>query len=208
MKLAIDKYKILYLRKGKAFVESLSRKLLARLVTIKQPEQTLAQTDIAEYCLLMPDTDPITAKHTAGIIKHRLEASTYRIDGCEHAITVSIGLSCPVIHTGIQLKQLLDDAGIKMAGNTQTVRPESTSPQPDNNSLKLFRHLDQLTLQITQQKDIDPNLLMQKILPLLHNWNQKMGGICTYEINKLEAISRTQAPDMKTQLKITTKEPA
>ncbi|MEE9492646.1 MAG: response regulator [Gammaproteobacteria bacterium] len=216
MKLAIDKYKILYLRKGKAFVESLSRELLARLVTIKQPEHTLAQTDIAEYCLLMPNTDPITAKHTAGIIKHKLEASTYRIDDCEHAITVNIGLSCPVIRTGVQLKQLLDDASIKLTpssntsqpDNAQTARTKNIARRRSNDSSRLFTLLDQLTDQIRRQENIDPGLLMQKILPLLHDWNQKMGGICTDEINKLEAVSRSPTADTKTQHKITTEEPA
>ncbi|MEE9343904.1 MAG: response regulator [Gammaproteobacteria bacterium] len=219
LKIEIDKYKVLFLRQGKAFIDHLAKQILELLMTSKGTQHIVARTGLAEFSVLLPDADPISARHMADSYKCALEKQAFSINDSNTQITVSAGLSCPVLRYDTQFKQLITDANEKLAiaygcgGNviiTDSANPlnpqksKRTNHTPTNASSTARRApspLDQLAHLGKEliRNDVDADRLLDKLLPLLHYWSREKSGLCQLQIQQLEKTLQKQTDKPKTE---------
>jgi diguanylate cyclase (GGDEF)-like protein len=183
----LDKYKIHFLRHGKAFAEALLKQFAYFLSQGRRREDTLAHLGHGEFALLLPSSDPIGTRHLANALRRRIEQHQFTVSGEPLTVTASLGIACPVLSHSTRFARLLEDTrqqlkaaeldgGNRVRATTVTdshTEPTSSEPAISLNHIaqpgEVSQALNALHFKTPIRGDIDA--IVRAVLPLLDNWN-------------------------------------
>jgi two-component system cell cycle response regulator len=190
----VDKYKVLFLRRGKECAESVLGQLAKTLCTDRRREDTVARIGMDTFAILLPCANPVGARRVAEQLRSSIENQVFNNAGETLSITASVAASCPLIHADTKPQELLADASEKLksaqhAGGNCVVHkhaaaePESLPADADDTSETLPPQHPQVAsiadvqraleaLSMGQQPDGRMTALIRATLPLLGEWNR------------------------------------
>lgn len=192
----IDRYKVLYLRRGKGAAESALSQLTKILCADRRREDTVARIGLDTFAILLPCANPVGARRVAEQLRATVESQTFDNAGDTFSITTSIAVSCPLIHPDIKPQELLFDTSEKLnsaqhaGGNCVVHKRAATAPaslpaDPDTKSAALSRQRPPPqvasiaavqhaleALSTGRQPDGCMTALIRATLPLFEEWNR------------------------------------
>jgi diguanylate cyclase (GGDEF)-like protein len=205
IQIRIDKYKVLFLRKGKQVAEEILNKLAEQLSRSRRQEDTVARLSLDTFAILLPSANSIGARKIAETLKAGVEQLTLTTNDEQVKITVSIAVTTPVIQQDTTAAQLLNDGYSKLdraleAGGDRieyqlSARPAAeneTDVAKSNDTIKVAVaspaavHQALVSLSAGKPADADINDLARAVLPLLRSWNSTRNGRHSGLINQLE----------------------
>jgi diguanylate cyclase (GGDEF)-like protein len=186
----VDKYKVLFLRRGKQTAEEVLRRIAQLLNAGRRREDTVARSGLDNFSILLPSANPIGARRVAEQLQLAIKEQDFTIDGEAVPVSVTIAVSSPPIHAHVDRTQLLADAEEKLkvgqqAGGDciQHATPETTPQQPVEKpaaiepeavtvatGAEVHRALEALARGDTVEVSADA--LARAVLPILEAWDQ------------------------------------
>ena len=186
----VDKYKILFLRRGRQAAESILCRIADVLNEDRRREDTVGRLGLDSFAILLPSANPQGAARIARQLHAAIGQESFGND--TDSISVSIAASSPAIHSKLTSGQLLEDAREKLklalssGGNCVQVTEIDTAkdkplsgntPQPAAVQAATIAEpaavLQALqTLSNGQRPGVNCDELVRSVLPLLDAWNQ------------------------------------
>lgn len=213
----LDKYKIHFLRHGKAFAETLLKQFADFLSQGRRREDTLAHLGHGEFALLLPSSDPGGTSQLANALRNRIEQHAFTINGEPLQVTATISIANPVLSQGTcfsrlfgdcrqQLKAAELDGGNQVRAITATAPPAEPAAAVHTQSGKhiaqpgeVSQALNALRFQSAISGDMDA--LVRAIMPLLDNWNRHHDERYTEQLDRLRAgLFNTSPPATTTEM--------
>jgi two-component system cell cycle response regulator len=191
LQVQIDKYKIMFLRRGKQTAEEIVRRVAQLLSEGRRREDAVARIGMDTFGVLLPSANSVGAKPVAEQLQSAVADEDFGIDGDTVPVSVSIAVSSPLIQPGTTPDELLADGGQKLSaaqkvgGNRIQYALEASSvpanepPEPVSEPeptipgalvADVQRALQALT--DTAEGDCSADQLAKTVLPLLAAWNQ------------------------------------
>jgi len=133
----IDRYKVLFLRRGKEAAESALVQLVGILRSGRRREDIVARVGLDSFAILLPCANPVGARRVAEQMRAAIERHAFHGPTGSFSITASVAVSSPFIHPDIKSRELLDDAAEKLksahhsGGNCVVHRSAATAPEPE-----------------------------------------------------------------------------
>jgi diguanylate cyclase (GGDEF)-like protein len=203
----VEKYKVLFLRRGKPTAEEVLRRLAGLLGEERRREDTVARFDMDSFGILLPSANLMSARRVAEKLHLAIKQREFNIGGETVPVNVTIAVSSPPVHVHINSAELVADVGKKLkiaqkAGGdrVQYTLAETNLEQPVQKAVAsitdVHRSLQSLSSGETIESPTDE--LARAVLPILEAWNR------THE-NKHSALlaqlkSALQAGDSKEPL--------
>ncbi|HHJ16407.1 MAG TPA: response regulator [Gammaproteobacteria bacterium] len=206
----IDKYKILFLRRGKQTAESILCRVAGILQEGRRREDTVARIGLDSFGVLLPSANPEGAARIARQLHAVIGQANLGND--TDTISVSIAASSPAIHSDLTPEQILLDAREKLklalAAGGNCVQPTEAAPAKDKpvaeetpqpaaeqarataEPADVQRALQALANGLRPETGCDD--LVQAILPLLEAWNQSHDNRYSALLRQLEAALRPE----------------
>lgn len=180
MRLSIDKYEVLFKRRGKALAEKVllnSAKIIGNIV---RREDTVARIGLSEFAVVMPGTDAESARLCAERIHAIMQKTGYRMGNSRFRMTVSAGLVSPALGKNIsfddvikqvneRLKQAVKEGGDRVVESAMSFDDDGTI------TLTVDEALVALRSGATEQLDLQLLWLMERMYPLLQYANKQLG---------------------------------
>ncbi|MEE9421660.1 MAG: response regulator [Gammaproteobacteria bacterium] len=204
LSIQLDKYKIHFLRHGKAFALELLREFSKLLTQGRRREDSLAHLGHGEFALLLPSSDPIGTKYLADALKKRIEQHQFNIMGKLLTVTASIGIAGTVFNHSTQFTKLLEDTrqqlkvaeldgGNRIQPGVKTSQPEPAQSNPVKVPAPATAQADEIIQAMTSLRFNTPmsgdiNAIARAVFPLLESWNTQHGN---QYAQQLETIRRT-----------------
>ena len=186
----VEKYKALFLRRGKQTAEEVLRRLAGLLGEERRREDTVARYGMDTFGILLPSANLMSARRVAGQLQLAIKQREFNIGGEMVPLNVTIAVSSPPVHAHIDSADLLADVGEKLkiaqkAGGdrVQYSLAETTLEQPVQKAVAVeavaasvasisdvHRALQSLSSGDTIESHADG--LARAVLPLLDAWNR------------------------------------
>ena len=191
----VDRYKVLFLRRGKEAAERTLVQLADILSEGRRREDIVARVGLDSFAILLPCANPVGARRVAEQLRATIEEHSFQVPDGPCSITVSVAVSSPFIHSDSKPRELLDDAAEKLksahhgggncvvhssaAATPEAPVEESTpaSPAPPPHATPpatpadVQRALEALSA--GEQPDGSLSALVRAALPLLEAWNRE-----------------------------------
>lgn len=188
--LRVDKYKVLFLRRGKQTAEEVLRRVAHLVNAGRRREDTVARSGLDSFSILLPSANPVGARRVAEQLQLAIKEQDFNIDGESVPVSVTIAVSSQPIHAQISRSQLLADAedklkvGQQAGGNCIQYATPETAPQPPTekpaavepepvsvaSGADVHRALEALAEGRTVEVSADA--LARAVLPILEAWDQ------------------------------------
>ena len=186
----VEKYKALFLRRGKQIAEEVLRRLAGLLGEERRREDTVARYGMDTFGILLPSANLMSARRVAGQLQLAIKQREFNIGGEMVPLNVTIAVSSPPVHAHIDSADLLADVGEKLkiaqkAGGdrVQYSLAETTLEQPVQKAVAVeavaasvasisdvHRALQSLSSGDTIESHADG--LARAVLPILDAWNR------------------------------------
>ena len=186
----VEKYKALFLRRGKQTAEEVLRRLAGLLGEERRREDTVARYGMDTFGILLPSANLMSARRVAGPLQLAIKQREFNIGGEMVPLNVTIAVSSPPVHAHIDSADLLADVGEKLkiaqkAGGdrVQYSLAETTLEQPVQKAVAVeavaasvasisdvHRALQSLSSGDTIESHADG--LARAVLPILDAWNR------------------------------------
>ena len=196
----IQKYKVLFLRRGKLAAETLVKELTVILGAGRRREDTVGYIALDTFGIVLPSANLPGAKRVLAQLSDAIDSAEIRVDGEALPFNISFGLCTPDIRPGILAEDVLALAEMELSNPTTTtpgtrITAESpasvtgeapapapklpvTVPEPSCEPVKytvatpadIQQALHALANQT--QPTNSPDALLRGILPLLDAWNR------------------------------------
>ena len=186
----VEKYKVLFLRRGKQTAEEVLRRLAGLLGEERRREDTVARYGMDTFGILLPSANLMSARRVAGQLQLAIKQREFNIGGEMVPLNVTIAVSSPPVHAHIDSADLLADVGEKLkiaqkAGGdrVQYSLAETTLEQPVQKAVAVeavaasvasisdvHRALQSLSSGDTIESHADG--LARAVLPILDAWNR------------------------------------
>ena len=186
----VEKYKALFLRRGKQTAEAVLRRLAGLLGEERRREDTVARYGMETFGILLPSTNLMNARRVAEHLQLAIKQREFNIGGEMVPLNVTIAVSSPPVHAPIDSADLLADVGEKLkiaqkAGGdrVQYSLAETTLEQPVQKAVAVeavaasvasisdvHRALQSLSNGDTIESHADG--LARAVLPILDAWNR------------------------------------
>jgi two-component system cell cycle response regulator len=186
----VEKYRVLFLRRGKQTAEEVLRRLGDLLCKGRRREDTVARFSMDTFGILLPSASLMGARRVAEQLHLAIEQQDFNIDDEPVPVNVSIAVTSPPVHAQLNAAELLADAGEKLkiakkAGTNREQRtPEETTLEAparkpvarDTESTRIATIADvQRALQLLSGGgtiDGSTDELARAVLPILEAWNR------------------------------------
>ncbi|MCO6411664.1 MAG: diguanylate cyclase [Thiogranum sp.] len=133
----VEKYKVMFLRRGKPAAEETLRRLAGVLTADRRREDTVARIGMDTFGILLPSANPPGANRVAQQLRTAIGQQDFSIDGDPVQVSVSIGVSSGDIRPDSKADALLEEAVQALendANGAIGIPPQSTpaipSPEP------------------------------------------------------------------------------
>jgi len=186
----VEKYKTLFLRRGKQTAEEILRRLAVLLGEERRREDTVARFSMDSFGILLPSANLMSARRVAEQLHLAIKQRDFKFGGETVPVNVTIAVSSPPVHTHINAAELLADAGEKLkiakkAGGdrVQFTLTKTSLEQPAQKTVAkepeptrvasiadVQRALQSLSSGDTIENSTDE--LARAVLPILEAWNQ------------------------------------
>jgi len=214
--LQVDRYKVLFLRRGKEAAESALVQLAGILRAGRRREDIVARVGLDSFAILLPCSNPVGARRVAEQLRAAIEAHTFQGTAGSFSVTASVAVSSPFIHPDIKPGELLDDAAEKLkiaqqgGGNRVVHRPAETASEvevesPEDmctaaaagdatvaSSADVQRALEALAA--GHQPEGCMSALVRATVPLLEAWNRQQDNRHAALIEHLKASFKPEQP--------------
>ncbi len=208
----IEKYKVMFLRKGKKTAEETLRQTAELLSRERRREDKIARIGIDTFALLLPSANAIGAHRVAENLHQSLQSHDFRVDDEAVSVRSSLAVSfVPVDHridadtlTGdatAKLKQAIESGGncirhdedlVANSIDNDTAANQSVTEKPlVATSVDVENALQALTHQ--RPTGQDSAALARAVLPLLQAWSRANGGICTTQLEDIRNALGTES---------------
>jgi len=220
----IEKYKVMFLRKGKKTAEEILQQTAQLLSRERRREDKVARTGMDTFALLLPSANAPGARRVGEQLHQNLQSHDFDIDG--ESVSVRASMAVSFVPTGSQISAdtLMTDASeilkkaIASGGgciqfdegcSPETAADEVTTEQsgpvtvpvaspPVASSTEVEQALQALAHQ--RQTGQDAATLVRAVLPLLHAWSVENDGICATQLeairNAIDAERQTETRDL------------
>lgn len=218
----IDKYKILYLRRGKQVAETLSRKLAETLCVDRRREDTVGRIALDVFGILLPSANLPGSKRVLHQLTEAIKQMEIRVDGEQVPFNVSFGLCNVDIRAGIRADEVLALAEAELPTPSSLTAPPTRqatknpkqvrtaekalpaaviAPKPEKRcaatSADIQYALNALANNARPVASADD--LMRGVLPILDNWNHSHNQQHDSLINALRAaLNAEKSPETAT----------
>jgi len=197
----VEKYKIMFLRRGKQTAEEVLRHMAQLLCRGRRQEDNVARISLDTFGILLPSADTSSARRIAEHLLVTIRAHDFEVNGENIPTTASIAVVSPMISTGTEAAAGLKEAREKLqlaylAGGDciqydRVNRIDSSIPGTSARSTATAASVTDVenALQILtagDRLDTDTVPLVRAIMPLLHAWNQSHNNRYSTLIESLE----------------------
>ncbi len=215
----VDKYKILFLRQGKQSAESILQGIAQTLSKGRRREDTIARIGLDTFGILLPSATQEGAAQVARQLHKAIGEKTFGSDGKPIRVSVSISVSSPPLHAGLDTAQLLAEgnatlkqalaaggdcvrgAGTEVPAASDTsagdALPESktVSPAPLTAATPADVQRALQALIDGRHPDTSADALARAVLPVLYNWNQACSNHYSPLVGQLKSALETTEED-------------
>lgn len=112
--LSIDKYDVLFKKKGKQMAEKVLTHIAKIIGGSVRHEDTVARVGLSQFAVLMPGADEATARKIADRVHRLMQKTGYRIGTTRFRMTMSAGLVCPTLTPELQFEDVLKIAEMRL----------------------------------------------------------------------------------------------
>jgi diguanylate cyclase (GGDEF)-like protein len=110
LRLNIDKYEVLFKKKGKQLAEKVLVNISKIISGSVRHEDTVARVGLSQFAVLMPGADESMARKIAERVHRLMQKTGYRIGNARFRMTMSAGLVCPTLSPDLQFDEVLQVA--------------------------------------------------------------------------------------------------
>jgi len=201
----VERYKILFLRRGKQAAEGALRRIAQLLSNNRRREDQVARIGLDTFGVLLPSADADGGTRVAENLLEAIRGHDFSVDGQSVSLTASIAVVSPASAEATPLA-LLDEAKRKLqlavtAGGDRIQRelpaeaPVGPTPaEGDYDVIGLERTVQAL---VDTGRPQDAAALARTIMPVLRNWNQACND---RHRDLLEALENALAEDHRAAL--------
>lgn len=186
----VEKYKALFLRRGKQTAEEVLRWLGGLLGEGRRQEDTVARFDMDTFGILLPSANLMGARRVAEELHLAIKQQGFNIGDETVPVNVTIAVSSPPVHAHMNSAELLADVGEKLkiaqkAGgdHVQHTLAETTLEQPVRKpvamepgpvSVASIADVQQALQSLSSGDTIESSTdeLARAVLPILQAWNR------------------------------------
>ncbi len=186
----VEKYKALFLRRGKQTAEEVLRWLGGLLGEGRRQEDTVARFDMDTFGILLPSANLMGARRVAEELHLAIKQQGFNIGDETVPVNVTIAVSSPSVHAHMNSAELLADVGEKLkiaqkAGgdHVQYTLAETTLEQPVRKpvamepgpvSVASIADVQQALQSLSSGDTIESSTdeLARAVLPILQAWNR------------------------------------
>jgi len=207
----IDKYKILFLRQGKQTAEGILQRIAQILSDDRRREDSVARIRLDTFGILLPSATQEGAGRVARQLLEAVREETFGSSSEHLSVSVSIAVSSPSMHSGLDATQLMAEASETLkralaAGGdcVQGAGTETTtvSGSPAGETLPGSEPATPAPPAVTDPADVQHALqalldgrraensadaLARAVLPILDNWNQTRNNHYSALIEQLKS---------------------
>jgi diguanylate cyclase (GGDEF)-like protein len=205
----IDKYKVVFLRRGKQVAEEILRRTARLIGEGRRREDKVARVGMDSFGVLLPSANPVGARRVADQLRSVIEQQSFEFNGEPLSITASVAVAVPAFTAGYRAEDLMADANAKLAlaqkagGNrvqTELGEPVATSGGAAGAGLEksLAMLIDQAS-RVMKAGDAPGavdlrslNELARAVLPALEAWNRAHDNA---HRTLIESLRSALAPD-------------
>ncbi len=220
----IEKYKVLFLRRGKQVAETLSRELAKILSEGRRREDTVGHIALDTFGILLPSANRPGAKRVLTQLEDAIDRAEISVDGEPVPFKVSFGLCNPDIRPGLRAEDVIALAEAEFSSTPRVAPvPAAATPSPDSatdtpQQIQTVQApappppvIEPEPLEVATPADIQqaletlaantepttaPDALVRGILPLLNTWNRSEGNQYDSLVKALhEALYATETPE-------------
>lgn len=216
----IEKYKVMFLRRGKQTAEEVLRRTTRLLSRDRRREDKVARINMDTFALLLPSANAGGARRVGEHIHRSLQSDDFEIDGEPVPVRTSLAISFVPHNREISADALLDDATAKLkqaieSGGNCIQYDEETSAAAEDNGATANPPGSPEPLPVASSTDVEQALqalmhqrqtgqstkpLARAVLPLLQAWSRENGGICATQLedirNALNAEHNVETNDL------------
>lgn len=197
--LQVEKYKILFLRRGKQTAEAVLRHMAQLLSEGRRREDTVARVGLDTFSILLPSANAIGARRVAEHLLEAIRGHGFEVNDAVIPVSASVAVVSPAINSETKAADLLEEAREKLrlaleAGGDRVqhdiARPTQsvTPPAPVQASAPaVTRQTTPIKPAVASPTDVEKALraladdqrpetaatpLARAVMPLLHAWNR------------------------------------
>lgn len=220
----VDKYKILFLRHGKQKAENVLQRIAHILSEERRREDTVGRISLDTFGILLPSCTREGAGQVARQLHQSVRKEPFGASSDKPlTVSVSIAVSGPSMHSGLDSTQLLAEANetlqqalaaggdcIQGVDSPHTVAPESLADIPPQDSLSESEAITPAPPAVATSNDvlsalqalshghrpeISADALVSAVLPVLDNWNKTHNSHYTDLIEQLKSALEPAVQD-------------
>lgn len=187
--LAIDKYDVLFKKKGKQVAERVLVHISKIIAGSVRHEDTVARVGLAQFAVLMPGADEAMARKIADHVHRLMQKTGYRIGNARFRMTMSAGLVCPTLSPDLQFEELIKvaearltkaikDGGNKLIFDEDDLRSAHAGDRGGLRSRHVLTIEEALVLlKAGEQAKVgeQARMLIERVYPLLAFGNKQLG---------------------------------
>lgn len=185
LRLSVDKYEILYKKKGKQVAEKVLSNVAKIIAGTVRQEDSVARIGLSHFGVLMPGADEAMARKIADRVHRIMQKTGYRIGNARFRMTMSAGLVCPALSAGLDFGEVLKVAEGRLhkamsSGGNQLIFDEDNralaSDKPGGSRTVLSAEEALVLLKAGETAKLKEQIavLIEKIYPLLIFGNQEL----------------------------------
>ncbi len=216
----IEKYKVLFLRRGKQAAEEVLRRAAQALKQERRREDKVARIGMDTFALLLPSATTIGARRVAEQIHQDLRSQDFNIDGETVLVRTSLAITCTSIGSETTAKTLLDDVtarleqALKSGGDCIECEDDTVPSTTDSSVIVDNTKLPEELLEASstdvkqalqaiahqRQTELDTTALARAVLPLLQAWSSANKGICATQLEDIQNALRADQNQVNNDL--------
>jgi diguanylate cyclase (GGDEF)-like protein len=210
----VDKFKVMFLRRGKQTAEEILRRIARLLSTGRRREDAVARIGLDTFAILLPSANGAGAQRVADQLLSAIRTDGFVVAGEPVPVSVSIAIVSPPTNTEANAARLLDEARRKLKlameaggdrvqhdlpGNT-TAAPAASPHQsalqhiPPESAVASVAAVEEAlqALSAGRRPELETVPLVKAVMPLLHAWNREHNNQHSALLDALEqAIGAT-----------------
>jgi two-component system cell cycle response regulator len=202
--LRVDKYKVLFLRRGKKTAEAVLSRIAHLIRQGRRREDTVARPGLDTFAILLPSASPQAAKRIAGQLQRTINEEDFDIGPATTPISATIAVSNATLHAQLSGAEWLAevDGQLNLAHEAGTggrmqggVFKTAARQSVNESSIRVADFADVhralQTLANGEALEGSADALARAVLPVLEAWDQSCGNRHSALLEQLKSALQT-----------------